>query len=80
MLMPTNWHMYLLMCLRSMLYTGKAKYWDEYIGIHGLWNHFEAALPLNGANHLTSLSLSCPLFTLGMSKFLCLRIFVYLVS
>ena len=43
MLTPTDWHMSLLMCLRSMLCTREAMYWDEYMEIHGLWNHFGAA-------------------------------------
>lgn len=80
MLMPTDWHMSLLMCLRSILCTREAVYLNEFMGLHGLWNHFGAALPLNGVNHLTSLSLSCLTFTMGMSKFLCLRILLYLMN
>lgn len=46
-------------------------YSDEYMGLHGLWDHFGEASPFNGANHLTSLRLSYLIFTIGMSKYLC---------
>lgn len=69
--MPTDWYMALFMCLGSMLCPREAVYYDEYMGLHGLWDHFGEASPFNGANHLTSLRLNCLIFSIGMAKYLC---------
>lgn len=52
MLMPTDWHMSLLLCLSSMPSSGAAMYCDGYMEFHELCNHFGAASPFHGANHL----------------------------
>lgn len=73
MLAPPDWHMSLLMCLSSMLSSGEAVHCVEYTEFYEHCTHFRAASHLMG--QISSFSLSCLQFTVGMSKYLRLRIF-----